>query len=94
MPASHTSGQSSYPCVAGIQPAERRRKGATLSLARRATEPGYLVHSALTCMVAHACHPKKTFVSCVFFFKKNTFQKLKLLCFRFENTFVSQIFSK
>jgi len=34
---------------AGIQPAELLRKGATLSLARRAMEPGHLLHSALTC---------------------------------------------
>jgi len=37
------------PILAGIQPAELRRKGATLSLARRAMEPGHLLHSALTC---------------------------------------------
>jgi len=37
------------PILAGIQPAELRRNGATLSLARRAMEPGYLLHSALTC---------------------------------------------
>ena len=30
------------PILAGIQPAEFRRKGATLSLARRAMEPGHL----------------------------------------------------
>jgi len=35
--------------LAGIQPAGFRRNGATLSLARRAMEPGYLFHSALTC---------------------------------------------
>ena len=35
--------------LAGIQPAELRRKGTTLSLARRAMEPGHLLHSALTC---------------------------------------------
>jgi len=34
--------------LAGIQPAELRRSGATLSLARRAMEPGHLLHSALT----------------------------------------------
>jgi len=34
--------------LASIQPAELRRKGATLSLARRAMEPGHLLHSALT----------------------------------------------
>ena len=34
--------------LAGIQPAELRRSGATLSLGRRAMEPGHLLHSALT----------------------------------------------
>jgi len=37
------------PVLAGIQPAELRRNGATLSLARRAMEPRHLLHSALTC---------------------------------------------
>jgi len=37
------------PILAGIQPAELRRIGATLSLARRAMEPGHLLHSTLTC---------------------------------------------
>ena len=36
------------PILAGIQPAELRRSGATLSLGRRAVEPGHLFHSALT----------------------------------------------
>jgi len=36
------------PILAGIQPAELRRSGATLSLGRRAMEPGHLLHSALT----------------------------------------------
>ena len=36
------------PILAGIQPAELRHKEATLSLARRAMEPGHLLHSALT----------------------------------------------
>jgi len=36
------------PILAGIQPAELRRNGATLSIARRATEPGHLLHSALS----------------------------------------------
>jgi len=36
------------PILAGIQPAELRRSGATLSLARRVMEPGHLLHSALT----------------------------------------------
>jgi len=35
--------------LAGIQPAELRRSGATQSLARRAMEPGHMLHSALTC---------------------------------------------
>jgi len=35
------------PTLAGIQPAELRRNGATLTLARHAVEPGYLFHSAL-----------------------------------------------
>jgi len=37
------------PILAGIQPAELRRTGATLSLARRAMEPGHLLHSAFSC---------------------------------------------
>ena len=37
------------PILAGIQPAELRRSGATLSLGRRAMDPGHLPHSALTC---------------------------------------------
>ena len=36
------------PILAGIQPAELRRRGAILSLGRRAMEPGHLLHSALT----------------------------------------------
>jgi len=37
------------PILAGIQPAEFcRRSGATLSLGRRAMEPGHLLHSAFT----------------------------------------------
>jgi len=32
------------PILAGIQLAELRRNGATLSLARRAMEPGHLLH--------------------------------------------------
>ena len=35
------------PILAGMQPAEIRSNGATLSLARRAMEPGHLLHSAL-----------------------------------------------
>jgi len=37
-----------HPILAGIQPAELRLIGATLSLARRAMEPGHLLHLALT----------------------------------------------
>ena len=37
-----------FPILAGIQTAELRRSGATLSLGRRTTEPGHLLHSALT----------------------------------------------
>jgi len=37
------------PIFAGIQLAELCRNGATLSLARRAMEPGHLRHSAFTC---------------------------------------------
>jgi len=36
------------PILAGIQPAELHRSGATLSLGRRAMEPGHLLHSAFT----------------------------------------------
>ena len=36
------------PILEGIQPAELRRNGGTLSLARRALEPGHLLHLALT----------------------------------------------
>jgi len=43
MPASYN-----LPILAGIQPAELRRSRATLSLARRAMEPGHLIRSALT----------------------------------------------
>ena len=35
--------------LADIQPAELLCRGATLSLGRRAMEPGHLLHSALTC---------------------------------------------
>jgi len=47
IPASSTP-PSRTPILAGIQLAELRRNGATLSLARRAIEPGHLLHSALT----------------------------------------------
>jgi len=46
MPASYNSGQTSH--FRGIQPAERRRIAAPLSLARRAMEPGHLLHSMFT----------------------------------------------
>jgi len=36
------------PILVGIEPAELRRSGATLSLARSAMEPGHLLHSAFT----------------------------------------------
>jgi len=36
------------PILAGIQPGELHRSGATLSLGRRAMELGHLLHSALT----------------------------------------------
>jgi len=36
------------PILLGIKPAEIRRSGATLSLARRAMEPEHLLHSVLT----------------------------------------------
>jgi len=45
--------------VAGIQPVELHRKGATLSLAHRAMELGHLLHSALTCLLSgNAWHLK------------------------------------
>ena len=40
--------EDNLPILAGIQPAKLRRNGATLCLARRAMEPGHLLHSALT----------------------------------------------
>ena len=36
------------PILTGIEPVELRRNGATLSLARRAMEPGHLLHPAFT----------------------------------------------
>ena len=39
---------SNLPILGGIQAAELRRNGATLSLGRPAMEPGHLLHSALT----------------------------------------------
>ena len=43
------------PIFAGIQPAEFRHSGATLSLGRRAMEPGHLLHSALTLSIECCC---------------------------------------
>jgi len=40
--------EDNLPMLADIQPAELRRNEATLSLARRAMEPGRLIQSALT----------------------------------------------
>ena len=48
------------PILAGIQRAELRRNGATLSLARRAMEPGHLLHSALTCPPSADARPLKS----------------------------------
>jgi len=45
----HATPADNLPILAGIQPAELRRRGATLSLRRRAMEPEHLLHSALTC---------------------------------------------
>jgi len=45
--------------LTGIQPAELRRTGATLSLARRAMEPGHLLHSALTRPSTHKIETPK-----------------------------------
>jgi len=50
MPRTYRRHRESLPSsLAGIQPAELRCNGATLSLARRAMEPGHQLHSALTC---------------------------------------------
>jgi len=57
MPVSYISGQPSI--LAGIQPAELRRKEAILSLAGCAMEPRHQFHSALTCpSSANARHLK------------------------------------
>jgi len=45
----HPTRVDNLPILASIQPAEFSRNGATLSLARRAMDPGHLPHSALTC---------------------------------------------
>ena len=44
----HPTPADNLPILAGVQPAEFRRKGTTLFLARRALELGHLLHSALT----------------------------------------------
>jgi len=54
MPASYTSGQS--PILAGIQPAELRRSGVTLSLARRGMEPGHLLSTAIHSVAEDRTH--------------------------------------
>ena len=38
-----------HPILTSIKPADRRRKGAQLSLAPRPMDPGHLLHSVLTC---------------------------------------------
>jgi len=53
------------PILAGIQPAELRRNSATLSLGRRAVEPGHLLHPALnrpTSAVARRLKSRHPFV--------------------------------
>ena len=44
----HPTPADNLPIIAGPQSAELRRKGATMSLACRAKEPGHLLRSALT----------------------------------------------
>jgi len=44
----HPTPADNLPTLAGNQPAELRRNGATLSLARRGMELGHLLHSVLT----------------------------------------------
>jgi len=46
--AARPTPADNLPILASIQPVELRRKAATLSPARRAMEPGHLLHSALT----------------------------------------------
>ena len=48
------------PILAGMQSAELRRSGATLSLGCRAMEPGHLLHSALTCPPSAAARHLKS----------------------------------
>ena len=53
------------PILAGIQPVELRRSGATQSLGRCAMESGHMLHSALTCpssAVAHLLKSRHPFV--------------------------------
>jgi len=45
----HTSPRGNLPILAGIQPAELRRKETTLFLARCVMELGHLLNSAFTC---------------------------------------------
>jgi len=40
------------PILAGIQPTEHSRSGATMSQAHRAMEPGHLLHSVLLCVLS------------------------------------------
>ena len=44
----HPQLADNLPILAGIQPAELHRRGATLSLGHRAMEPAHVLHSALT----------------------------------------------
>jgi len=53
---------NNLPILAGIQPAELRRSGATLSLGRWAMEPGHLLHSALTLPSSPHARRLKSFV--------------------------------
>ena len=46
--------------LAGIQPAEFRREGATLSLARRALEPNHLLHSKVSAPLVEHPHRLKS----------------------------------
>jgi len=48
------------PIPAGIQPAELHRRGATLSLARRAMEPGHLLRSAAHRVLLHGTSNRDT----------------------------------
>ena len=62
----HPTPADNLPILAGIQPAELHRSGATLCLGCRAMEPGHLLHSALTrpsCAVARRLKSRHPFVS-------------------------------